>query len=103
MKNYKIEKEKILTHINKGTSKNPVSAQSLARVTDISSKWDLSQPKVRALILELLEDGHPIASNGKGYFILSSVDEYTTYRDSLISRIRGIQNRIELIEAAFGK
>ncbi len=45
----------------------------------------------------------PIGADGKGYFLIKTHDQLRKYRDNLRARISGIQERIDLVEAAWEK
>lgn len=57
---------------------------------------------VREMIRELLEDGVPIGSCRKGFFIISTADELAEVVAGLRARQEGIETRIHLISRAFG-
>ena len=56
---------------------------------------------VREMIRELLEDGVPIGSCAKGYFVIETLEELTEVVEGLRSRIQGIETRIGLISHNF--
>lgn len=62
----------------------------------------LTEEIVREVIRELLEEGVPIGSCVKGYFIIESMEELRKVIDGLRARQQGIETRIQLISAAYG-
>jgi hypothetical protein len=48
-----------------------------------------------------IEAGIPIGADGKGYFLIATFEQIQTYRQNLRSRINGIQERINLVDAAW--
>lgn len=69
-----------------------ICSNTLARKLGVSDSK--TEVRVRKCILEAIESGYLIGSCSRGYFIISTVDEYNDYIDSLEGRKIGIQNRI---------
>lgn len=95
----KLEKIKILleSHVGKG---NEVSAQVIEDEYGKSS--DKTHRKARDLIDACIERyGLPVAANNKGYYIISSENEYEEYMENLDSRKAGIDERKRVITRIF--
>ena len=95
----KFEKIKILleSHVGKG---NEVSAQVIEDEYGKSS--DKTHKKARDLIDACIEKYDlPVAANNKGYYIISSENEYDEYMANLDSRKAGIDERKRVITRIF--
>ena len=64
-----------------------------------------AQPVTRGLIKQTMRTlclaGHPIGADRDGYFLIETQKELDDYVESLRGRIRGIEERIRLVQAAW--
>ena len=74
----------------------PITAKHIASATGIT-ELDDTCPKVREVIRQLINDGHCIGSNSKGYFLIQTGQECQRYLNSLMKRQIGISRRIEAV------
>lgn len=96
-------KDDILAKVSARTSKDPISAKDIAKGLGVFEINDTSQAPIRGLITELIKDGNPIGSSGRGYFYISTPGELDKYLNDLESRVAGIKRRQKNVVSAFYK
>lgn len=86
-------------HRGKG---NEISSGQIAKKMGIYE--NATHAKARSLIRKAAEKHElPLSSNKKGYFIMTSESELNDYMDNLDSRIKGIEERKEIMRENFRK
>lgn len=85
---------------HKGKSR-AITVQRIVDTLDLGSDNGLTNPVARKAIRELIEDGMPIGSCGKGYYLLVTKEEFDEYLKNLHGRIAGIRKRIIKVMGAF--
>lgn len=86
-------REILLLHNGK---KNPITSAEIARSLGIIE--DDTHAQTRALLLECAEKYElPLAANNKGYYLISTQQEYEEYMKNLDSRNTGIEQRKRII------
>lgn len=87
----------LLLHKGKG---NPVTSAEIARQIGIDE--DDTHAKTRELVLNCIEKYKlPVAAGNRGYYIITSPQEYDEYIDNLDARIAGIEDRKRIITQNF--
>jgi hypothetical protein len=96
MKYNEIVKRRVLKAIKQATETYPVSSATLARKSNPYSgdAYAPTHPGTRKIIRELVKEGNPIASNGKGYFYIRSGKQLQRYLNSLLQRQTALADRI---------
>lgn len=80
-----------------------VTAEDLANFCSIPETQPTS-PITRTMITELIDEGHLIGSNRKGYFLMTNAKQVQQVLNGLLRRQMGISRRIQSIyDAAQGK
>lgn len=79
---------------------NAITSAEIARIIGI--KEDDTHAQTRALILECAERYElPLAASNKGYYLITSQQEYDEYMNNLNSRNAGIEERKRIITKNF--
>lgn len=87
----------LLSHEGK---ENPVTSAEIARQIGIDE--DDTHLKTRSLILECAKNYElPVAAGNRGYYIITTLQEYDEYIDNLDARIKGIEERKRIITQNF--
>lgn len=78
----------------------PVTSGELARIFAIED--GMAWPKTRAAIKDGMrlfgeELGAPIGADSRGYFLITTGDQYWDYVENLRSRIKSIEERVNLV------
>jgi hypothetical protein len=89
--NAPVSKTDIVRSIPAGKD-NAVPVSWIAKRLGISDGG--TEPAIRKIILEAIDEGDLIASCSKGYFQIETYVEFDEYLESLNSRILGIQRRM---------
>jgi predicted transcriptional regulator len=87
-----------------------VKANRKVTSDEIKERFDINESttgnyNTRMLIKQAMKEigvreGIPIGANGGGYFLITTYDEISKYRDNLIRRINGIEDRlVDVIQA----
>ena len=101
-----IDKEKInrmirrimMMHVGR---ENAITSAAIAKIIGNYFE-DATHQGTRTSITECLEESNlPIGANSRGYFLISSDEEYREYLDNLERRIMGIKKRARLIKEAW--
>jgi len=101
-----IDKEKInrmirrimMMHVGR---ENAITSAAIAKIIGNYFE-DATHQGTRESIKECLEESVlPIGANSKGYFLISSDEEYREYLDNLERRIMGIKKRARLVMEAW--
>lgn len=96
-------KNLVLKAIQPRTYKDPITAKEIAFGLNMFDRVDTSQPKIRlTYIIRLLEEGHPIGSGSRGYYMMKTSDDLKSSLQWVQNKIDGHQNRIELLANAYG-
>lgn len=86
--------------LKKATKEHPVKSKELEGL--LQAEDADGHPASRGLIKVVMEKkGLPLAADGGGYYIISSLDELKQYHNSLQKRINGIMDRQVMVRAAF--
>ena len=88
-------KNRIAAHLN-SSMYSTLTAQELAYRAGITETTDTC-PITRGLIREMINEGHLIGSNSRGYHIMTSGKEVQQCLNSLLKRTMGINKRIQSI------
>lgn len=80
------------------------NAITVQQIADMINRHDLglTNPKTRFEIKDIIKrEGLPIASCGKGYYLINTEEEYLEYVEQLKGRIKGIELRLRILENAW--
>jgi hypothetical protein len=80
--------------------RNPIKSSTLAEMLEIGDEHRGTRA-TRAVILEVVRRGLPVAASEEGYFTLENEMELNSYITDLNDRITGIQQRGNLVNRAF--
>lgn len=90
-------KDILLLHNGK---KNPITSAEIASIIGIDE--DATHARTRALIRECAQKYQlPLAASNRGYYLISSLQEYDEYMENLDSRLAGIEERKGIITKNF--
>ena len=91
-------KRKILQVLKRGKGSSLPSSAVRYEIGAPESRTDVL---VSRLIRDLIEEGHPIGSCQKGYFIIESKEELDEVLEDLRARAAGIETRIRKLRLGF--
>ena len=80
--------------------RNPITSANLSRSLAVGDDQKGTR-ETRALIVEVIRRGLPVAASEEGYFVLDNDQELESYITDLQDRIAGIQQRGQLVNRAF--
>lgn len=81
---------------------NPITSAQIASSLNIEE--DDTHAKTRTLIRECVQKYNlPVAAGNRGYYLITCSNEYEDYITNLDSRIKGIEDRKEIITKNFKK
>lgn len=99
MKMNKLEIIRNILQIHVGKN-NTVTSWEISKIIGI--KENATQSRTRTLIFDCAVKYHlPLAANRKGYYLIKNDEEYNEYIKNLNNRIKGIEQRKEIITANY--
>lgn len=82
--------------------KNSITSKEIAKKIGITE--DDTHAKTRALILKCIEEHElPVVAHNKGYYFIADQSEFDEYIKNLNSRIKGIEERKEIVSKNYEK
>ena len=89
--------------IKRKNLRNMAIAEAFISPRSHGSNGDLTERRMRLLVVELIRDGNPIASSEKGYSIIQNVRELTEAVNYLKAKARSLSIRANTLMGNFSR
>ena len=99
-KEYLIEIIQFIVNRNQNVTSSEIS--SVFGIKETTTGWMNTRATIKEAIRQYATpEGIPIGANNKGYFLITEEFEMHKYRDNLVRRIKGMEERCQLVVDAW--